>query len=57
MFDMFDTFLAALPFLLAGAVAVALLNIRRIKRGQSTVPWWVQALAVIGIMGTAEALA
>ena len=54
---MFDTFLAALPFLLAGAVAVALLNIRRIKRGQSTVPWWIQALAVIGIMGTAEALA
>lgn len=54
---MFDTFLVALPFLLAGALAVALLNIRRSKRGQSTVPWWVQALAVIGIMGAAEVLA
>ena len=54
---MFDTFFVALPFLMAGAIAVALFNMWRSKRGRSTIPWWAQALAIVGIMGTAEALA
>ena len=54
---MFDTFFVALPFLMAGAIAVALFNMWRSKRGRSTIPWWAQALAIVGIMGTAELLA
>ena len=53
---MFDNFLMALPIIVIAAIALWLVNRRRIKRGQPPfpLPWWLALIAGLAITGIVD---
>lgn len=53
---MFDNFLIALPIIVIAAIALWLVNGRRIKRGQLPfpLPWWLALIAGLAITGIVD---